>query len=76
MLLAEPITKALAEVVTSSATFGEVRRVLEIIVPLAYRPSIKVACPAGSLCYIQPAALLSTYCADRPTLPCHHRSVC
>ena len=43
MLLAEPITKALAEVVTSSATFGEVRRVLEIIVPLAYRPSIKVA---------------------------------
>ena len=42
MLLAEPITKALDEVISARASLAEVRRVLEIIVPLAYRPHVKV----------------------------------
>ena len=43
IFLAEPITKALNEALTARAALSEVRRVLEIIVPLAYRPPIKVS---------------------------------
>jgi hypothetical protein len=42
VFLAEPITKALNEALTARAALSELRRVLEIIVPLAYRPPIKV----------------------------------
>lgn len=42
ILLAEPITEALKDALMASAALSEVRRVLEIIVPLAYRPPIKV----------------------------------
>lgn len=42
ILLAEPITKALKDALTAHAALSELRRVLEIIVPLAYRPPIKV----------------------------------
>ena len=42
MFLAEPVCKALDEVITARASLAEVRRVLEIIVPLAYRPPVKV----------------------------------
>lgn len=41
VFLAEPITNALNEALTASAALAEVRRVLELIVPLAYRPPIK-----------------------------------
>ncbi|KAL0034398.1 hypothetical protein WJX79_000220 [Trebouxia sp. C0005] len=43
VFLAEPITKALNEALTARAALSELRRVLEIIVPLAYRPPIKAA---------------------------------
>ncbi len=42
VFLAEPINKALNEALTARAALSELRRVLEIIVPLAYRPPIKV----------------------------------
>lgn len=42
MFVAEPIVQAMAEVVETRASLAEVRRVLEIIVPLAYRPALKV----------------------------------
>ena len=42
VFLAEPITKALNEALTARAALSELRRVLEVIVPLAYRPPIKV----------------------------------
>lgn len=42
LLLAQPITNALKEALATSAALSEVRRILELIVPLAYRPPIKV----------------------------------
>lgn len=42
ILLADPITEALKDALSAHAALAEVRRVLEIIVPLAYRPPIKV----------------------------------
>ena len=51
ILLAEPITEALKDALMASAALSEVRRVLEIIVPLAYRPPIKVSmCLTGTMC--------------------------
>lgn len=44
ILLAHPITEALKDALSAHAALAEVRRVLEIIVPLAYRPPIKVRC--------------------------------
>ncbi|KAL3150414.1 hypothetical protein ABBQ32_000252 [Trebouxia sp. C0010 RCD-2024] len=43
ILLAHPITEALKDALSAHAALAEVRRVLEIIVPLAYRPPIKAA---------------------------------
>ena len=42
VFLAQPITSALNEALATSAALSEVRRILELIVPLAYRPPIKV----------------------------------
>lgn len=42
IFLAQPITNALNEALATSAALSEVRRILELIVPLAYRPPIKV----------------------------------
>ncbi len=42
IFLAEPITSPLSEALDNCSALAEIRRVLEIIVPLAYRPPIKV----------------------------------
>lgn len=55
VFLAQPITSALNEALATSAALSEVRRILELIVPLAYRPPIKVR----SLCGLN--LLVSSY---------------
>ena len=48
-LLAEPILKAMQESTEAGKNLSEARRVLEMVVPLAYRPPLKVCdchCPA------------------------------
>ena len=41
-LLAEPILKAMQESTEAGKNLSEARRVLEMVVPLAYRPPLKV----------------------------------
>ena len=67
VFLAEPITKALNEALTARAALSELRRVLEIIVPLAYRPPIKVNQNIMSLGHI---TLSVNCCAKGSSLHC------
>lgn len=51
-LLAEPILKAMQESTEAGKNLSEARRVLEMVVPLAYRPPLKVCtrcCPAQGM---------------------------
>lgn len=64
VFLAQPITSALNEALATSAALSEVRRILELIVPLAYRPPIKV-----DLDRCNAAAVLDRACCISPT-PC------
>ena len=57
-LLAEPILKAMQESTEAGKNLSEARRVLEMVVPLAYRPPLKV-------CY----SVIALSIAWPPTLP-------
>ena len=48
-LLAEPILKAMQESTEAGKNLSEARRVLEMVVPLAYRPPLKVCVPVVAL---------------------------
>ena len=64
VFLAQPITSALNEALATSAALSEVRRILELIVPLAYRPPIKVDlndCDAAAALH-RACCMLATSC--------------
>ncbi len=42
----KPLQEELAEACQHDKALGDARRCLEVLVPLAYRPAIKVCCPA------------------------------
>lgn len=85
VFLAEPITKALNEALTARAALSELRRVLEIIVPLAYRPPIKVnrnIMSLGHITLLSIVAQIAVHCTaglvHQPT-KCMHmlaRTIC